>query len=85
MFKPEIDPHAWPDEARTVLTNKLHRVQNPEPQQVPVERVQITASLDIDAPAKARRPGIAVPMMPRIDAVPEGHVDAMANVHSWDR
>lgn len=57
-------------------------MSNPEPQKVAVEAVKVTAALEPNAPAKARRPGIAVP--PMEPHVPSGHVDAMANLHSWD-
>lgn len=52
---------------------------NPEPQEVRVDKV--TALVVPDAPAK-RRAGIPVPHMDR--KVPEGHVDEIADVHSWD-
>lgn len=81
------DPHSWGTENRSVIAEAVTRTENPEPQRVRVEApvVAVRAVLDLDAPAKTRRPGIAVPAMtPRIDT-PAGHVDQMANVHSWDR
>lgn len=84
-----FDPMSWGAEARRPLSALVGIdhviVPNPEPQKVLVESPKVhavTATLDADAPAK-RRAGLPVPAME--PHVPAGHVDAMADVHSWDR